>query len=290
MFKNGKRYWAYPKNSPLVSIYNLIMRKFVAFFDLHCGYEMRDFAGKRKKSPTHCVPAIKAALKFVEDFKPDTLLLVGDQLEVGSISRHNQGKPRLVEGMRLTDDMDALNKYILSPTDNMPFLKKRLWFKGNHENRVDRYLDENPSCENLIEPEVYLNLAKRGWTLVDEEVPYAIGKLHFVHGHSLFVNGGGTNPAAKLAYYYRRNIRAGHLHTYAVATDVTPADRHDYHTAIIVPAMSAATPDYMKNRPSNFQQGFLYGYVKPNYFNDYVINIHNGRFIAEGREYDGNKN
>ena len=269
----------------------MIKNKYVAFYDCHFGYQMSLIDGVRKKTPTHCLPAIRAGMKFLQDFQPDTFILGGDQLEFGAISRHNNGQPRLVEGLRLTDDMDLLDKHLLVPIEtSYPFIKTKVWIKGNHENRVDRYLDVHPEAEGIIEPEVYLNLKKRGWHLQPEEVPYQLGKLNFIHGHSVFANGGGQNPAKKLAYYFRRSMIAGHLHSTETCMDITPADRSDFHSATISGAMAGVSPDYMKGRPSNASQSFVYGYVgHDGSFNNYIAMIVNGRFMAEGKEYNGNK-
>ena len=262
------------------------MTKYVALYDMHFGYEIRTVDGKKKKSPTHSLASVKAVFNFMEDFKPDTVILGGDQVEFGAISHHNNGKPRLVEGLRLTDDMDLLNTHVLTPLEFIESIKKKVWLTGNHENRVERYLNEHPGAEGIIEPENYLSLKKRGWIIQPEEVPYQIGKLNFVHGHSIFANGSGPNPAKKLAYHYRRNIIAGHLHTHEVATDITPADREDFHCAVISPALCVASPEYMKNRPSNFQRGFVYGYVRQDgNFNNYIAILTNNKFTVNGTTY-----
>lgn len=262
------------------------LKSYVAFFDCHFGYEQRITpSGRRSKRATHCLPAINAAMKFVKDFRPDYFILGGDQLDLGAISFHNHGKPRQVEDMRITDDYDALDKHLLRDLDTIG-IENKIWITGNHENRVWRYLDANPASEGLIEPDSYLRLTARGWHIQPEEVPYKIGKVHFVHGHACFPRGGCKDPAAKLANFYRRNVRCGHLHTFASATDITPSDRRDFHSAIVCPAMCRVNPGYNNNASDNFQQGFLYGYVTASGdYNDFVVIIHGGRFIVNGKEY-----
>ena len=55
------------------------MEKFVALFDMHWGYE-RD--GSRHKVPLHDQKAISVAMQFIEDFKPDHVILGGDTLYI----------------------------------------------------------------------------------------------------------------------------------------------------------------------------------------------------------------
>lgn len=264
-----------------------LMKKYVAFYDCHFGYELRKSGDRRVRRALHCTPAINAALEFTRDFKPDVFILGGDQLDFGAISFHNHGKPRLVEGLRITDDYKAIEEGLLKPLDALK-IPWKVWLTGNHENRIHRYLDANPEAEGLIEPDTALRLNARGWFLQPEEVPYKLGKIHFVHGHACFPRGGCKDPAMKLVSHYRRNVRCGHLHRYDVATDITPADRRDYHTGIVVPALCRANPGYNGNASDNFQQGFIWGYVMDNGdFTDYVSVINGGRFIALGKEYRG---
>jgi hypothetical protein len=244
--------------------------------------------GRRVRRPTHNAGALKAVVSFIKDFDPHQILFGGDQLNLDGISAHNHGKPRLVEGLRISDDYDALADYALDHLDVVSPGSQRIWLTGNHENRVRRYLDANPAGEGFMEPEVYLRLRERNFVLQPEELPYRIGKVHFVHGHACFPRGGCKDPAAKLANFYRRNIRCGHLHQFAAATDITPSDRRDFHSAIVVPALCRVNPGYNNNASDNFQLGFLYGEVTPSgNYNDYVVIIHENKFVVNGKQYHG---
>jgi len=49
------------------------------------------------------------------------------------------------------------------------------------------------------------------------------------------------------------------------------------------------SPEYMKNRPNAWQHGFPIGYFYPNgYFDIQIVRIIEGRFIFNGKVYDGN--
>lgn len=265
------------------------MKKFIALYDIHCGYELRLIQGRRVKTETHSPSALAAVLDFARDFGPDTIILGGDQLDIASISDHNNGKPRLVEGLRLTDDYDALNNLVIKPLgETWADKSTKIWLTGNHENRVRRYLDAHPGSEGLIEPEGYLRLRERGWHLQEEEVPYAIGKLNFVHGHAAFPRGGCADAAKKLVSRYRKSVVCGHLHTYSVATDVTPADASDYHTGTICPALGVVNPGYRLNAPGNENLGFAWGYVLDDgNFTLYISLLADGKFTANGKTYGG---
>ena len=259
------------------------IRKFVAAFDLHFGWEYRWEKGRRVVSATHSLPAIAALMQFVKDFRPNVFILGGDQLNCGPVSHWHKGRPRLDENFRLKDEMDLLDKYILQPLDTYPELTEKVWHNANHEKWLQDFIDENSGIEGLIEPENYLALKSRGWKILSQGEIYKLGKLHTVHGDVLKP---GKNRAQKLVGDYRRNIRCGHFHTYEVATDVTPYDRSDFHTGIVVPAMAKVNAAYIKNGPSNHQQGFLYGWVAPDgSFTDHVMTIVKGKFLWNGKIY-----
>lgn len=261
------------------------MKSFIAAFDLHFGWEWRYERGRRMMSPTHSLESVAALMAFARDFKPDVFILGGDQLNCGPVSHWNKSRPRRVENFRLREEMDLLDEVVLGPVDRLA--KEKIWLQGNHEVWVEGLLDEVPGLEGLAEPEIYLRLAARGWKVLSQGEIYKLGKLNFIHGDVLSP---GKYRAARLVQLYRRNIRCGHFHIYEAATDVTPYDRKDFHTGVVVPAMARCNAAYMKNGVSNHHQGFLYGWVADNgTFTDHVMTIVNNKFIHNGKVYDGRK-
>lgn len=265
--------------------------KFVAFFDCHVGRERILSKGKTIVKTTHAIPAIRAAMKFTKDFKPDVFILGGDQLNCGPISHWLKGKPRLIAGFNLREEMDELDELILKPIDSiLPADGRRIWHVGNHEIWIQDHIDQNPGTEGLLEPENYLKLGERGYEIYSQGEVSNIGKLHFSHGDIVLRNGGVVNPARTLVSAYRKNIRAGHLHTYSAAIDTTLVDAKDFHSGIIIPSLSTRNPAFIKNNPNQFCNGFNFGTVFPGgNFTDYVVIINNGKFEYAGKLYDGNK-
>lgn len=149
---------------------------------------------------------------------------------------------------------------------------------------LQQFIDENPETQGLVEPYIHIPELRK-WEWYSQGEVAHVGKIHFVHGDT-FSKNGAKYPASKLVNVYRRNIRCGHFHKFDVSTDVSVYDTRDFHTGIVVPAMAAAFPAYVKGAPSNFQQGFLFGYVaKDGTFTDYVATIYNGRFIWNNKVY-----
>ena len=259
-------------------------KKFLAFYDCHYGKEYKVVGGNKRTYSTQNQAAINSVLSFSDDYSPDVVILGGDQLNCGPVSHWNKGKPYLQEGFRLKDEMDALDKGLLSRIDNVP---TKIWLKGNHEVWIDHFIQENPGLEGLIEPEKYLRLKERGWKIFEQGEYYKLGKLHFVHG-DVILNGRNnlTNPAKYLVDQTRVSIRAGHIHTYYAYTDINGLDSNDYHTGITVPCLSQTNTSYVKNRPTRFINGFLWGEVlSSGNFNDQVTIINNNKFILNGKIY-----
>ena len=257
------------------------IQRFVAVFDLHFGWEYREERGKRFVSPTHDLVAVRAMMQFVKEFKPNIFILGGDQLNCGPVSHWLHGKPRKLENFRLKDDLALLEEHILVPIEKLS-VGRKIWHLGNHEAWLSQLLDETPGLEGMLEPEIWLNLEERGYEIYSQGEISKVGKLNFVHGDILK----GSNPARKLVERYRRNIRCGDKHRYEVHTDITAYDRSDFHTGVVVPAMARVNQAYMKNGPSNHQQGFLYGWVAPDgSFTDHVMTIVKGKFLWNGKIY-----
>jgi hypothetical protein len=266
--------------------YRMRPNKFIALFDIHCGWESQTNRGKTTIKPTHSLPAVRAAVKFAKDFRPDVFILGGDQLNCGPISHWRRGKPKLTEGLRLKDEFDLLLHEVMEP---LQFVKRKVWHDGNHEQWIIDHVEENPSLAGILEPAEYLKLEKRGYEIYSQGEVSSVGKLHFVHGDVILRSGGGTNPAKKLVNAYRRNIRAGHIHTYGAHIETTAVDVQDYHSGVIVPSLSVRNPTYAKFCPNNSLNGFLYGYSWPNgSFSDEVVIINKGECTVHGIKYSGN--
>lgn len=258
--------------------------RFVALYDLHYGEEYKSVNGVEKKFFTENQKAINAVKAFIKDYKPDTIILGGDQLNCGPISHWNYGKPKLQEGFRLKSEMDRLYNQLLMDVENVP---NKIWLRGNHEQWIEDFINANPGVKGLVEPENYLNLLGAGWKIYSQGEFYKLGKLHFVHG-DVILNGKNNvvNPAKYIVDQTRVSIRAGHIHTYHAYTDINGLDSRDYHTGIIVPCLCNLNPAYLKNRPTRFINGFLWGEVlESGNFNDQVTIINDNKFVLNGKVY-----
>lgn len=149
--------------------------------------------------------------KFMANHTFDELLYLGDFLDFDVISHFNKDSPRKKEKARLAKDYAIANKILDRHQKiirkNNPKAKFTL-LEGNHDWRIERYINEHPELEGLLEVEVGLKLKERKFNWVrcweDGEI-YKIGKAYFTHG--LYTN---QYHAAKMVNAFGTNIYYGH--------------------------------------------------------------------------------
>lgn len=253
-------------------------RRFLALFDLHWGYTRRP---GRHLGPLHDLKALKVALAFAKDWKPDLIVLGGDMLDSGPVSHHLKGKHHSLEGLRLLRDVTELRQHCLAPLEALT--AEKVYIIGNHEQWVDDVLEDTPGLEGIVSLDSLLKLTDHGWTIVPQGKHYKTGKLYFMHGDTIK---GGQNVAKRGLDINDRNIRFGHYHTYQAATKHSPLDVSQPKTAVAVPCLCRRDPSYLKGAPNAWAQGFLYGTILPGgHFFDAVAIIVNGQTVIGGKVY-----
>jgi hypothetical protein len=160
-----------------------------------------------------------------------------------------------------------------------------VWIHGNHEKWIDDHVQEFPELEGMVSLVQYLRLEKRGWEVYDYGEAYKLknAPVYVMHGE----NTTGANHATQTVNRYHRNIRYGHHHTYQVATEISPMDVTDFHTAISVPCLANRNPGYAQNKPNRHINGFLKGEaLTSGAFHDEVVVMVDGKFVVDGRLYE----
>jgi metallophosphoesterase superfamily enzyme len=253
------------------------LEKFVALYDLHWGYQRKN----GHKTPLHDAKALKVALDYIKDFKPDHIILGGDMLDCGAISHHNHGKPGATEGLKLMVDAKELVEAVIKPIEaTKP--KSLTYIIGNHEAWVEQFVEKHPTLEGILNVESLLDLSSK-WKIVPQGETHKLGKLIFMHGDQIK---GGEHSAKWATVAWEANVRFGHHHTYQVYTKTSAKDANG-HTGIAVPCLCKKDPAYGGGSPNRWVQGFQYGYVNgpDGIFNDYTAVIINGKSIIQGKIY-----
>ena len=130
---------------------------------------------------------LDALSKYIWEHKPEKLVHIGDHWDYPSLSTYNSELD--AEGMRLNDDLEGGNralKCIMAYTDTMNkrgkqkvYRPDKLFCKGNHENRLTRFLAKHPRLEGCFDINSFLN--SEGWEVYDFCKPLWINDVCFVH-------------------------------------------------------------------------------------------------------------
>lgn len=122
--------------------------------------------------------------------KPDIIVMIGDWYDMASLSSYDKGQLK-AEGRRVVADIEAgdkgvdiLESYITKVKGYKP---RKVVTLGNHEHRIDRYVNDNPELEGFMGTD-QLAFAKHGWEVYPFLTPATICGINFVH----FVQNGMT--------------------------------------------------------------------------------------------------
>ena len=228
-------------------------------------------------------PSVRAVLRLMDDVKFDVNIILGDFLDYGCISHWNQGRNKTLEGTRLKQDYIRGNVLLDEIDKRLPQGCEKHFFKGNHEVWVDDLIEKTPQLEGLVEPESQLFLEHRGYKVYPYNEVIEFGRLHLTHG--IYA---GANPTKKHLDELKVNIMFGHTHTMEVRMSSSAARKIAF-SGYNVGCLCHMCPDYMRNRPSGWTNGIAIVYLYPNgYFDVNMIRIIEGKFIFNGKIYDGN--
>ncbi len=222
-------------------------------------------------------PIYKIVKKLIKDIKIDEIILLGDFADIASLSAWDYDKKRPMEGRRYKKEMTTLN-------NELDFLqkysKKITYLEGNHEFRIERYLDKNPEMEGLIELKEQLSLDKRRIKFIKFNKLYKLGKCRFTHGMYT-----GKYHATKHLQALGCSIVYGHGHR--AQSDMMCMKMQDPIMAYGLGCLCDKQPDYLKNRPSNWINQFaIYEWSdKTGDFNIYPVNIINKQFRWNNKTY-----
>jgi predicted phosphodiesterase len=228
--------------------------------------------------PDYIPKPYQTVKKFIKDFKPSEIVILGDFMEVEALSSYDLSKRRKIEGKRYEKEVDTANKeldYLQKYCNKITFLM------GNHEYRTQRYLDDHPELEGMLEIPKRLHLKERGIKWLPMNKSYQIGKLHFIHG--VYYN---KYHAQKHLAEYGDNIVYGHTHRPQITYANQKFAKIPYGS-FGLGCLGDTEPSYKKNSPTGHINQFAVVYVnnKGN-FNIYPVNVIDNKFIFNGKEYN----
>ena len=159
--------------------------------------------------------------KAICDYRPDVVVNIGDFADMPSLSTHDKAGSKYFEGKRYKDDIKAAKEgmaKLLAPLRSLQKSQKESKHKiyrprmvltlGNHDNRINRALDNNPMLEGVIGVE---DLGyNKDWEVHDFLHPIFINGVGFCHYFPVGIMGRPASSANVLVNKLHQSCIAGH--------------------------------------------------------------------------------
>ncbi len=222
--------------------------------------------------------AVRIALDFLADYKPDVILLGGDVYDFLEISDYDKSPSRITT---LQDEFDE-GRYLIKAIDQLA--PEVHFLIGNHEDRLTRLISRNPGLFKLRS----LDIAKAAelpehWHIHPSQTHFKLGKLTALHGDIKGVKS-AVHPARTLFQKLKRSCVFGHFHRFGshLDTNYDGEVRGGFangHLSDVSRVTSWVTcPDW--------QEGFsTISLCEDGGFAVQQRLVMHGRLIAEGKEY-----
>ena len=155
--------------------------------------------------PGDSIEHLRWAGQYAVEMQPDTIIHLGDHWDMSSLSSYDKGK-KSAEGRRYRKDieagnaaMDAFMEPIRSYQSQQRANKKRVWTprmvftRGNHEERIERAIDDDAMLECLMDFTEDTNLKAWGWEIHPYREVVVIDGVCYSH---FFVSGVMGRPVS----------------------------------------------------------------------------------------------
>lgn len=246
------------------------MKRIVVISDLQCPYE-----DKR---------AVDAVAQFIEDYKPDMVISVGDEADLAPISRYSEGGPEWFA----TD----LGKQRDRTVEVLKMLQIQHLTRSNHLDRWFAALSRVPAFKGVPEfsLESFFRFKELGITYhATPWDPTGTGTWLLMHGDEGTAGRTAGAAAAALAARTMSSVVCGHSHrlglvptTHTWLGNKNPRTLWGFEAGCLADFNSPGMA-YMKFK--NWQQGFGLLYVDGKKVTPSPVPIINRSFVVEGEQY-----
>lgn len=225
--------------------------------------------------PYHDEKTIAAVSRFMDDYDPNVIVADGDILDFYRLSTftHNPLHPSDVQ-----NEIDIYES-IFEPWARRFPRAERVLICGNHEDRLRKYMWENPAFASLRSLELENLLSVGGmWKVLEYGSHVKISDTLIVHGDKVRQKAGQSAQATFDSL--GMSVIMGHTHR---ASSGSHRNARGQHVMIENGCLCRLDPEYAAL--PNWTQAFTVGYVNNGSVHWYIIPILEDGFRAEGRFY-----
>lgn len=176
---------------------------------------------------------LEACGRYIVDKKPDVIVHIGDHWDMPSVSSYNTKLG--VEGQRIVKDIQSGNEgmaRLLRPikqyngkrrNDKKKLYKPEMHFcLGNHEERLNRYIEANPSLQGVISYPDDFRLGE--WQVHEFLKPIEIEGIQFAH---YFYNPMSGRPLGGTAHSKLQKVKTSFVMGHQQGLDIATATGND---------------------------------------------------------------
>ena len=200
--------------------------------------------------------------QYAVDKRPDVIVCIGDFADMPSLSSYDKGK-KSFEGRRFTKDIEAAKDAMcafLTPIWNHNKLGKKyaprlVMTLGNHEDRINRAVNDDPKLHGLIGIEQSLEYHVDGWEVHPFLEVVEIEGIAFAHYFQTGVMGRPASSAQAQLNKKHQSCIAGHQQGLQIATGFRAGGQ--MVTSIIAGSCYEHNEDYLGPQGNQHWRGFL---------------------------------
>jgi len=203
---------------------------------------------------------------YVVEKQPDKLICLGDFADMPSLSSYDQGK-KSFEGRRYVNDVDASHEAmttLLSPlwefnhkakrNKEKQYHPKMVMLLGNHENRINRAVNDDPKLEGVLSVDA-LGYLGYGWEVIPFLDVHIEDGVAYSHYFTTGLMGRPVTTAGACLSKKHMSCIQGHQQGLQIASTYRADGKR--LTSIIAGSCYEHEEDYMSSQGNKHWRGFL---------------------------------
>lgn len=208
---------------------------------------------------------------YILQQKPDHIVQLGDFSSLDSLSHWDKDKRLTMEGRRYREEIDSTKtciKHMIKPIEDFNYWQKSSkkaqyrpkwhWFLGNHEQRLNRYIDQHAELWDTLD---YVRDAEIGnigdVTVYQYPCVGEIMGVYYCHApHNRVGPINSQYVGERTLDWHEKSVVYGHTHRYQVASRFRYGSDHPIY-AVNCGCFFDRTPEYAVGGHHDYWKGIL---------------------------------